>query len=70
MLPATERECDEKLMRLAAAFPEFARAGLDINLVGDVEPERLKSALEQLQVFHNEVAAEVSVLRSAGGVRK
>jgi serine/threonine protein kinase len=69
-MPAVERECDERLTRLAAAFPEFARAGLDINAVGDVEPARLTDALEQLQVFHNDVAAEISVLRSASGVRK
>ena len=68
-LPAVEGECDAKLARLAARFPEFARAGLDINNVGDIDPARASDALAELQMFHNDVAAEVAVLRSASGVR-
>ena len=65
-----ERECDAKLATLAAGFPEFARAGLDINNVGDIDPARASEALAELQVLHNTVAAEVAVLRSASGVRR
>jgi serine/threonine protein kinase len=65
-----ERECDAKLATLAAAFPEFARAGLDINNVGDIDPARAAEALAQLQIMHNDVAAEIAVLRSASGVRR
>jgi serine/threonine protein kinase len=69
-LPAIERECDDKLASLAVHFPEFARAGLDINNVGDIDPARAADALAQLQLFHNDVAAEVSVLRAAIGERR
>jgi serine/threonine protein kinase len=68
--PKIERECDAKLASLASVFPEFARAGLDINLVGDIDPARAAEALAELQVRHNEVAAEVSVLRAASGERR
>jgi serine/threonine protein kinase len=65
-----EQECDAMLTRLAAGFPEFARAGLDINLVGDVDVSRATEALAELQIWHNDVAAEIAVLRSATGVRR
>jgi serine/threonine protein kinase len=65
-----ERECDARLATLAASFPEFARAGLDINNVGDIDPARAADALAQLQIMHNEVAAEIAVLRSATGSRR
>jgi hypothetical protein len=65
-----EQECDAMLARLAAGFPEFARAGLDINLVGDVDVARATEALAELQIWHNDVAAEIAVLRSATGVRR
>jgi serine/threonine protein kinase len=68
--PKIERECDAKLASLASVFPEFARAGLDINLVGDIDPARAAEALAQLQMWHNAVAAEVSVLRAASGERQ
>jgi hypothetical protein len=69
-LPAIEGECDARLARLAAGFPEFARAGLDINSVGDIDPARASEALAGLQMFHNDVAAEVAVLKAASGVRR
>lgn len=69
-LPAIEGECDAKLAKLAARFPEFARAGLDINHAGDIDAARASDALAELQMFHNDVAAEVAVLRSASGARR
>lgn len=69
-MPAIERECDAKLASLAAGFPEFARAGLDINQVGDIDPARANEALAELQLWHNKVAAEIAVLRSASGVKR
>jgi serine/threonine-protein kinase len=69
-LPSIESECDARLARLAAGFPEFARAGLDINDAGDIDPSRASEALTELQLFHNDVAAEVSVLRAASGERR
>jgi serine/threonine protein kinase len=65
-----EHECDTQLASLAATFPEFARAGLDINNVGDIDALRANEALTQLQAWHNEVAAENAVLRSASGVSR
>jgi serine/threonine protein kinase len=69
-MTSIESECDAKLAGLAAAFPEFARAGLDINAVGDIDAARAAEALAELQVFHNNVAAEISVLKAASGVRR
>jgi serine/threonine protein kinase len=69
-MASIERECDAKLAQLAAGFPEFARAGLDINNVGDIDPVRAAEALTELQVFHNDVAAEIAVLKAASGVRR
>jgi len=69
-MPAIESECDARLSRLAARFPEFARAGLDINNVGDIDAARASDALSELQAVHNDVAAEVSVLKAAGGVKR
>jgi serine/threonine protein kinase len=65
-----EHECDTKLAQLAAGFPEFARAGLDINHVGDIDAARAVEALAELQIWHNDVAAEIEVLRSASGARR
>jgi serine/threonine protein kinase len=69
-MASIERDCDGKLAALAARFPEFARAGLDINKVGDIDPARATEALTELQVFHNDVAAEIAVLKAASGVRR
>ncbi len=69
-MPAIESECDATLSRLAASFPDFAHAGLDINAAGDIDTARASDALSALQVFHNDVAAEVSVLKAASGVRR
>ncbi|HEX6163094.1 MAG TPA: serine/threonine-protein kinase [Vicinamibacterales bacterium] len=69
-MKSIESECDSKLAQLAASFPEFARAGLDINNVGDVDPARASEALTELQLFHNDVAAEIAVLKAASGVRQ
>jgi serine/threonine protein kinase len=69
-MAAIEAECDGKLNELSAAFPEFARAGLDINEVGDVDAARVAASLTELQLFHNEVAAEIAVLKAASGVRR
>lgn len=65
-----ERECDAQLASLASTFPEFARAGLDINNVGEIDAARATEALSQLQAWHNDVAAENAVLRSASGVKR
>ena len=69
-LPSIEHECDARLAKLAAAFPEIARAGLDINNAGDIDAARASEALTELQLFHNDVAAEVSVLKAASGARR
>ena len=69
-MASIERECDGKLAELAAGFPEFARSGLDINNVGEIDPARATEALTELQVFHNDVAAEIAVLKAASGVRR
>lgn len=69
-MPAIESECDATLSRLSASFPDFAHAGLDINEAGDIDTARASDALSALQVFHNDVAAEVSVLKAASGVRR
>lgn len=69
-MASIESECDGKLAQLAARFPEFARSGLDINNVGDIDPIRATEALTELQVFHNDVAAEIAVLKAASGVRR
>ena len=64
-----DRDCEQALARLASAFPEFARAGSDGHAVGPMEPARAADALAQLQLWHNEVLAAVSVLKTAGGGR-
>ena len=69
-MKSIEGECDAKLAQLSAAFPEFARAGLDINNVGEIDPARAAEALTELQLFHNDVAAEIAVLKAASGVRQ
>lgn len=68
-LAAIERECDERLARLASAFSEFARSGLEFDGLSTIDAGRASEALAQLQVWHNEVAAEVSVLKTAAGER-
>ena len=64
-LAAIDRECDARLARLAAAFPEFANG--DSNGVGSIDAGRATRALAELQLVHNEVLAEVSVLQAASG---
>jgi serine/threonine protein kinase len=64
-----DRECEQAMARLASAFPEFARAGGDGHAAGPMEPSRAADALAQLQVWHNQVLAAVSVLKTAGGTR-
>mgnify|MGYP001163412623 CR=1 FL=1 len=68
-LPGVERECDHTLARLASAFPEFARAGVDYDGLGSIEAVRAAEALAELQTWHNRVLAEVALLRAAGGER-
>lgn len=68
-IAATERECDVALARLAKNFPEFARAGQDSGAIGAIDPARANEALAQLKAWHNEVLADVTVLRAAGGER-
>lgn len=65
-----DRECAKALARLASTFPEFARAAADGHAIGPVDPARAADALAQLQVWHNEALAAVSVLKSAGGDRR
>ena len=69
-MAAIESECDARLAQLATAFPEFARAGQDINIIGDIDPARANAAMTELQIFHNDVAAEIAVLKAASGVRR
>lgn len=66
-LAETERECNRKSLQLASAFPEFARAGNDSGVIVMLDPARATAALSQLQTWHNEVLAEVSVLKAASG---
>lgn len=69
-VPTIDRECEKALARLASTFPEFARASGDGHAIGPVDPARAADALAQLQVWHNEVLAAVSVLKIAGGDRR
>jgi hypothetical protein len=69
-LSAIERECDQKSAQLAAAFPEFARADTDSGLIRPMDEARASAALAQLQAWHNDVLAEVSVLQAASGGRR
>lgn len=64
-----DRECEQALARLASAFPEFARAGAYGHAVSPMDPPRAAEALARLQLWHNEVLAAVSVLKTAGGGR-
>lgn len=68
-LAAIERECGEKSVQLASAFPEFARAGgaTESGMIVLLNPARAAAALAQLQTWHNELLAEVSVLQAASG---
>ena len=66
-LAAIERECDQKFVQLASAFPEFGRAGNDSGVMVLMDPARASAALAQLQTWHNEVLAELSVLQAANG---
>jgi serine/threonine-protein kinase len=65
-----DRECEQALARLASTFPEFARASGDGHAIGPVDPARAADALARLQVWHNEVLAAASVLKTAGGDRR
>ena len=49
-LPAIERECDQRFVKLASAFPEFGRAGNDSGVMVLMDPARASAALTQLQV--------------------
>jgi serine/threonine protein kinase len=69
-LAAIERECDARLAQLASAFSEFARAGLELDGLAVIDAARASEALAQLQTWHNEVLAEVSVLKAVGGGRR
>jgi serine/threonine protein kinase len=66
-LAAIERECDQKFVNLASTFPEFGRAGNDSGVMVLMDPARASAALTQLQTWHNEVLAELSVLQAANG---
>jgi serine/threonine protein kinase len=69
-IPAIDRECDDQLARLAAGFPEFARARHDINHADDIDASRATEALVELQSWHNDVAAALSILRTASEARR
>jgi serine/threonine protein kinase len=69
-LDAVERECGQRSAQLASAFPEFARAGNDSGIIVMMDPARATAALALLQTWHNEVLAEVAVLRAANGGRR
>lgn len=69
-LAEIERECNQKSAQLASAFPEFARAGNDSGVIVMLDPARATAALALLQTWHNEVLAEVSVLKAASGDRR
>jgi serine/threonine protein kinase len=69
-LAEIERECSKKAAQLASAFPEFARAGNDSGVIVMLDPARAAAALTVLQTWHNEVLAEVSVLKTASGDRR
>jgi serine/threonine-protein kinase len=67
-LPAVDRDCDARLVRLAAMFPEFANGdGSGPQLI---DPARASTALAGLHQAHNELLAEVSVLQAASGGRR
>ena len=67
-MAGVDREHDQALLRLASAFPEFAR-GDATAAVQSIDAARAAEALSLLQLWHNEVLASVSVLKSTG-VRK
>ena len=69
-LEAIERECEQKSAQLASAFPELARADLESGLLDPMAPARASAALAQLQAWHNDLLAEVSVLKAASGGRR
>jgi serine/threonine-protein kinase len=67
-LPEVDRDCDARLARLAAMFPEFANGdGSGQHLI---DPARASNALAGLHQAHNELLAEVSVLQAASGGRR
>jgi len=67
-LPGIDKDCDARLARLAAAFPEFAHG--DSNGLGSIDAARASEALAVLQLVHNDVLTEVSVLQAASGGRR
>lgn len=69
-LTEIERECNKRSIQLATAFPEFARAGNDSGVIVLLDPSRATAALALLQTWHNEVLAEVAVLKTASGDRR
>ena len=68
-IAGVERECDQALARLASAFPEFAR-GDTSAAVQATDPARAAEALQRLQLWHNEVLAAVTVLKTTAGGRR
>jgi serine/threonine protein kinase len=64
-IAGVERECDQALARLAAAFPEFARGDAGA-VVANADMASASDALQRLQLWHNEVLAAVSVLKTGG----
>jgi serine/threonine protein kinase len=67
-IAGVERECDQALARLASAFPEFARGDTGAA-VQATDAARAGDALQRLQLWHNEVLAAVSVLKTSAGGR-
>lgn len=68
-IASVECECDQALARLASAYPEFARGDAG-GAVASTDAARAADALARLQLWHNEVLAAVSVLKSTAGARK
>lgn len=67
-IAGVDREYDQAQARLATAFPEFARG--DSGAAVHTDAARAADALARLQLWHNEVLAAVSVLKSTAGARK
>ncbi len=67
-IASVERECDQALARLATVFPEFARGDAGAAMQS-TDAGRASDALALLQLWHNEVLAEVAVLKTGIGGR-
>jgi serine/threonine-protein kinase len=68
-IPGSDRDYDHARARLALAFPEFAR-GDAAAAVQHTDAAAAAEALARLQLWHNEVLAAVSVLKTGKGARK